>query len=67
MARWIREIFQQWGVLIVGLAVIAAVIGVAAMFQSVPAPPAPVAVAAARQDDKPKPAASHAPAATPDS
>jgi nitrite reductase (NO-forming) len=66
MARWIREIFQQWGVLIVGLAVIAAVIGVAAMFQSVPAPPAPVAVAAARQDDKPKPAASHAPAATPD-
>src|SRR5690349_1506954 len=65
MARWIREIFQQWGVLIVGFAVIAALIGIAAMFQSVPEPPPPAAVATARQDDKPKPAASHARVAPP--
>jgi nitrite reductase (NO-forming) len=65
MPRWIREIFQQWGVLISGLAVIAAVIAIAAMLQSVPAPPTPVAVAAAKQDDKPKPTATPVQAAAP--
>ena len=67
MGRWIREKLQEWMILVVGLAAIPVLIGIGALLQSAPEPPksAPAPVAAAKQDDTPKPMASPAAAATP--
>lgn len=64
MGGWIREKLQEWLILIVGLAAIPILIGIGALFQSAPEPPASVAVAPAKQADAPKPMASPAAAAT---
>jgi len=66
MGGWIWEKIQQWLVLIVGLAAIPVMIGIGALFQTVSQPPTTVAVAPAKQDEAPKPAASPAPKATPE-
>jgi nitrite reductase (NO-forming) len=66
MAGWIRETFRQWRVLIIGLAVIAGAIGIGALSQPAPEPPAPPAVATAPQDQKSKPTTPPPATATPD-
>ena len=65
MGRWIREKLQEWLILIVGLAALAVLIGIGALFQSTAEPPKAVAAAPVKQDDTPKPMASPAAAATP--
>src|SRR6185369_5493045 len=66
MGRWVLEKLQQWLVLIVGLAAIAGMIGIGALFQSSPEPPQSVAVVPpVKPDDAPKPTVSPAAKATP--
>ena len=65
MGRWIREKLQEWLILVVGLAAIPVLIGIGALFQSTTEPPKVVAAASVKQDDTPKPMASPAAAATP--
>jgi nitrite reductase (NO-forming) len=63
MGRWIREKFQEWLILVVGLAAIPVLIGIGALFQPTSEPPKSVATAI-NQDNTPKPMASPTAAAT---